>query len=123
MSIGKLLQALAKQAMARAFSQCFQAQGTAGDGVAGDGVAGDGQRVRSTVETAQQAGQTFVSGVSLSAQGTGLRVALQDYTDKKTGELALLRPLLADFHADFQDRGVGLPLDALQGPKKQPPPA
>ena len=123
MSIGKLLQALAKQAMARAFSQCFQAQGTAGDGVAGDGVAGDGQRVRSTVETAQQAGQTLVSGVSLSAQGTGLRVALQDYTDKKTGELALLRPLLADFHADFQNRGVGLPLDALQGPKKQPPPA
>ena len=118
MSIGKLLQALAKQAMARAFSQCFQAQVTAGDGVAGDG-----QRVRSTVETAQQAGQTFVSGVSLSAQGTGLRVALQDYTDKKTGELALLRPLLADFHADFQDRGVGLPLDALQGPKKQPPPS
>ena len=109
--------------MARAFSQCFQAQGTAGDGVAGDGVAGDGQRVRSTVETAQQAGQTLVSGVSLSAQGTGLRVALQDYTDKKTGELALLRPLLADFHADFQNRGVGLPLDALQGPKKQPPPA
>jgi hypothetical protein len=113
-SIGKLLQALAKQAMARAFSQCFQAQV-----MAGDRVAGDGQSLRSTVETAQQAGQTFVSVVSLYAQRTGLTVALQDYTDKKTGELALLRTLLAD----FQDRGVVLTLDALHAQKKQPQPS
>ena len=113
-SLGKRLQALDKKAIARAFSPCFQAQITAGDGVAGDG-----QSWRSTVEAAQQAGQTVVSVVSLYAQRTGLTVALQDYTDKKTGELALLRTL----RAAFQDRGVVLTLDALHAPKKQPPPS
>lgn len=87
--------------------------------MAGDWVAGDGQSLRSTVQAAQQAGQPFVSVVSLYAQRTGLPVALQDYTDKKTGELALLRTLLTD----FQDRGLVLTLDALHAQKKQPPPS
>lgn len=113
-SVRKLLQALDKKALAQAFGQCFNAQA-----VAGDWVAGDGQSLRSTVRAAQQAGQTFVSVVSLYAQRTGLTVALQDYPDKKTGELALLRTLLTD----FQDRGVVLTLDALHAPKKQPPPS
>ena len=113
-SIGKLLQALDKKAIALAFGQCFNAQATAGDWLAGDG-----QSLRSTVQAAQEAGQTFVSVVSLYAQRTGLTVALQDYTDKKTGELALLRTLLAD----FQDRGVVLTLDALHAQKKQPRPS
>lgn len=111
-SVRKLLQALDKKALAQAFSQCFNAQA-----VAGDWVAGDGQSLRSTVQAAQEAGQTFVSVVSLYAQRTGLTVALQDYTDKKTGELALLRTLLTD----FQDRGVVLTLDALHAQKKRPP--
>ncbi len=37
-----------------------------------------------------QAGQSFVSMVSLFCQRTGLALALQDYTDKKTGEMAHL---------------------------------
>ncbi|AWM32778.1 hypothetical protein [Hymenobacter nivis] len=74
--------------------------------MAGDWVAGDGQSLRSTV---QAAGQTFISVVSPYAQRTGLTVALQDYTDKKTGELALLRTLLTD----FQDWGPVLTLAAL----------
>jgi hypothetical protein len=111
-SIRKLLQALDKKALAHAFSQCFNAQATAGDWLAGDG-----QSLRSTVQAAQEAGQTFVSVVSLYAQRTGLTVALQDYTDKKTGELVLLRELLSA----FQDRGVVLTLDALHAQKKQPP--
>lgn len=111
-SVRKLLQALDKKELARAFSQCFNAQAQAGDWVAGDG-----QSLRSTVEAAQEAGQTFVSVVSLYAHRTGLTVALQDYTDKKTGEMPLLRTLLSD----FQDRGLVLTLDALHAQKKQPP--
>jgi len=110
-SVRKLLQALDKRALAQAFSQCFNAQA-----VAGDWVAGDGQSLRSTVQQAHEAGQTFVSVGSLYAQRTGLRVALQDYTDKKTGELSVLRTLLSD----FQDRGLVLTLDALHAQKKQP---
>lgn len=112
-SVRKLLQALDKKALAQAFSQCFNAQAQAGDWVAGDG-----QSLRSTVQAAQEAGQTFVS-VSLYAQRTGLTVALPDYTDKKTGGLALLRTLLTA----FQDRGLVLTLDALHAQKKQPPPS
>jgi hypothetical protein len=113
-SVRKLLQALDKQALAQAFGQCFNAQA-----VAGDWVAGDGQSLRSTVQQAQQSGQTFVSVVSLYAQRTGLTGALQDYTDKKTGELSVLRTLLTD----FRNRGLVLTLDALHAPKKQPPPS
>lgn len=85
--------------------------------IAGDSVAGDGQSLRSTGPAAHTAGQTRVSVVRLDAQRPGLTGALQDYPDKKTGELALLRPLLAD----CQDRGGLRTLDALHAPKKQPP--
>lgn len=74
-SVRKLLQALDKAALAQAFGQCFGPQA-----VAGDWVAGDGQSLRSTGQDAQQAGQAFVSVVSLYCQRTGLTLALQDYT-------------------------------------------
>lgn len=57
--------------------------------------------------------------VSLYCQRTGLTAAVQDYTDKKSGELLVLRDLLPL----LQDRGVVLTLDALHGPKKQPLPS
>lgn len=107
-----LLQALDKKALAQAFGHCFAPQVQAGDWVAGDG-----QSLRSTVENAQEARQSFASVVSLYCQRTGLTVALQDYTDKKTGELSLVRDLLTG----LQDRGVVLTLDALHAQKKQPP--
>lgn len=109
-----LLQGLDKQALAQAFGDgfCPQAQ-------AGDWVAGDGQSLRSTVREAQGAGQSFASLVSLYCQRTGLTLAVQDYTDKKTGELSVLRDLLPA----LQNRGVVLTLDALHAQKKQPPPS
>ena len=113
-SIRKLLQNLDKDALNEAFSACFAAQA-----VAGDWVAGDGQSLRSTVQDAQGAGQSFVSVVSLYCQRTGLTLALQDYTDKKTGELSLIRTLLPS----LQDRGVVLTLDALHAQKKRLPPS
>ncbi|GAA4015395.1 hypothetical protein GCM10022408_30860 [Hymenobacter fastidiosus] len=57
--------------------------------------------------------------VSLYCQRTGLTLALQDYTDKKTGEMSVLRDLLAG----LQDRGVVFTLDALHAQKKRPPPS
>ena len=109
-----LLQALDKKALAQVFGQHFGPQAQAGDWVAGDG-----QSLRSTVEGAQDASQSFASVVSFYCQRTGLTVALQDYTDKKTGELSVVRELLAG----LQDRGVVLTLDALHAQKKRPPPS
>lgn len=113
-SFRSLLQSLDKAALYQAFNQYF----VAGLG-AGDWVAGDGQSLRSTVADAPGAGQAFVSVVSLYCQRTGLTAAVQDYTDKKTGELAVLRALLPL----LQDRGVVFTLDALHGQKKQRPPS
>jgi len=110
----ELLQALDKEAMAHAFGRCFTPQVRTGDWVAGDG-----QSLRSTVLGAQEARQSFASVVSLYCQRTGLAVALQDYTDKKTGELSVVRDLLAG----LQDRGVVLTLDALHAQKKRPLPS
>ena len=66
------------------------------------------------MQAAHEAGQTFVSVGSLYAQRTGLTVALQDYMDKKTDELALLRTLLTD----FQDWGRGAHARRAARPKK-----
>ena len=66
-----LLQALDKAALAQAFGRWFTPQVQAGDWVAGDG-----QSLRSTVQGAQQADQSFVSVVSLYCQRTGLTLAL-----------------------------------------------
>ena len=82
-------------------------------------MAGDGQSLRSTGQGAQQVGQSFVSVGSLYCQRTGLALAMQDYTDKKTGEMSVLRDLLAG----LQDRGVVLTLDALHAQKKRPTPS
>lgn len=109
-SIRTLLQALDKQALALAFERQF-----ARHIQAGDWLAADGQSLRSTVQQAHQKQQSFVSVVSLFCQRTGLTLALQDYTDKKTGELSIVRTLLEG----LQDRGVVLTLDALHGQKKQ----
>ena len=109
-----LLQALDKDALAQAFGRWFTPQAQAGDWVAGDG-----QRRRSTGQGAQQVGQRFVSIGSLYGQRTGLTLALQDYTDQKTGEMRVLRDLLAG----LQDRGVVRTLDALHAPKKRPTPS
>lgn len=68
---------------------------------------------------AHEASQSFASLVSLYCQRTGLAVAVQDYTDKKTGELSVVRDLLTG----LQDRGVVLTLDALHAQKKRPPPS
>ncbi|WP_216679966.1 hypothetical protein [Hymenobacter siberiensis] len=51
--------------------------------------------------------------MSLYCQRTGLTLALQDYTDQKTGEMSVIRDLLAG----LQDRGVVLTLDALHAQK------
>lgn len=110
----ELLQALDKDALAQAFGRWFSPQAQAGDWVAGDG-----QSLRSTVQGAHTAGQSFASVVSLYCQRTGLTLALQDYTDKKTGELSVVRELLAS----LQNRGVVLTLDALHAQKKPPPPS
>lgn len=112
-SFRSLLQALDKAQLYQAFNQQFVAQLQAGDWVAGDG-----QSLRSTVRDAHGAGQHFVSLVSLYCQCTGLTAAMQDYTDKKSGELTKLRDLLPL----LQDRGVVLTLYALHGQKKRPPP-
>ena len=112
-SFRSLLQALDKAAAYQAFNQQLVASLQAGDWVAGDG-----QSLCSTLSEAHGAGQQFVSVVSLYCQRTGLTAAMQDYSDKKTGELTVLRELLPL----LQDRGVVLTLDALHGQKKQPPP-
>jgi|GEM_PF-325300 len=103
-----LLQALDKEALAQAFGRWFTPQVQARDWVAGDG-----QSLRSTVRDAHGASQSFASVVSLYCQRTGLTLAVQDYTDKKTGELAGLRDLLTG----LQDRGVVRTLDALHAQK------
>ena len=113
-SFRSLLQSLDKAFLYQAFNQHF-----APHLQAGDWVAGDGQSLRSTVSDAQGAGQQFVSVVSLYCQRTGLTAAVRDYTDKKTGELGVLRELLPL----LQDRGVVVTLDALHGQKKRPPPS
>lgn len=110
----ELLKALDKDALAQQFTRCFASQAQAGDWVAGDG-----QSLRSTVQDAQGATQSFASVVSLYCQRTGLTLAVADYTDKKTGELSVVRDLLPN----LRDRGVVLTLDALHGQKKQPPPS
>ncbi|WP_345071252.1 hypothetical protein [Hymenobacter fastidiosus] len=71
------------------------------------------------MQHAQEAGQTFVSVVSLYCQRTGLTLALQDYTDKKTGESSVIHALLDG----LQHRGVVLTLDALHAQKKRLPPS
>ena len=109
-----LLKALDKNALAQAFGRCFTPLAQAGDWLAGDG-----QSLRSTVVAAQTQGQRFASVVSLYCQRTGLTLAVQDYTDKKTGELSVVRELLAG----LQNRGVVLTLDALHAQKKRPPPS
>ena len=109
-----LLQALDKEALAQAFGRWFTPQVQAGDWVAGDG-----QSLCSTLHDAHGAQQSFASVVSLYCQRTGLTLALQDYTDKKTGELAVVRELLTG----LQDRGVVVTLDALHAQKKRPPPS
>lgn len=109
-SFRNVLQALGQDALAQAFGRWFGPQAQAGDWVAGDG-----QSLRSTVQDAHGAQQSFVSVVSLYCQRTGL--ALQTYTDKKTSELATLRELLPS----LQGRGVVRTLDALHAQKKRPP--
>lgn len=111
-SFRNVLQMLDKDVLREAFGHWFSPQA-----VAGDWVAGDGQCLRSTVQDAHQAQQSFVSVVSLYCQRTGLTLALQDYTDKKTGELPTLCTLLES----LKDRGVVLTLDALHAQKKQQP--
>ena len=111
-SFRSVLQSLDKALLYQAFNQYF-----GGSLEAGDWVAGDGQSLRSTVQEAHNVGQQFVSVVSLYCQRTGLAVAVQDYTNKKTGELKVLCDLLPL----LQDQGVVLTLDALHGQKKQPP--
>jgi len=113
-SFRSLLQALDKTQLYQSFNQHFVAHLQAGDWVAGDG-----QSLCSTVTEAHGADQQFVSLVSLYCQRTGLTAAMQDYTDKKSGELTVLRELLPL----LQDRGVVLTLDALHGQKKQRPPS
>lgn len=110
----ELLKALDDKALAQAFGRCFTPQAQAGDWLAGDG-----QSLCSTVCHAQETSQSFASVVSLYCQRTGLTLAVQAYTDKKTGELSVVRELLAG----LQDRGVVLTLDALHAQKKQPPPS
>ena len=113
-SFRSVLQALDETFLYQAFNQQFAA------GVqAGDWVAGDGQSLRSTLQEAHGAGQRFVSVVSLYCQRTGLAAAMRPYTDKKNGELSVLRELLPL----LRDRGVVVTLDALHGQKKQPPPS
>ena len=109
-----LLQALDKDALAPAFGRWFTPQAQAGDWVAGDG-----QSLRSTVQGAQHSHQSFVSVVRLYGQRTGLTLSVQDYTDKKTGEMSVIRDLLAG----LQDRGVVCTLDALHAQKKRLPPS
>lgn len=113
-SFRSLLQALDKAQLYQQFNQQF-----APHLQAGDWVAGDGQSLRATVTEAHGAGQQFVALVSLYCQRTGLTAVVQDYTDKKTGELPVLRELLPL----LQDRGVVLTLDALHGQKKRPLPS
>ena len=113
-SIRKLLQLLDKKGFADLFNRHFNDQAQAGDWVAGDG-----QSLCSTVQAAHESAQSMVSVVGLYCQRTGLSVALQDYTDKKTGELRIVRDLLPS----LQDRGVVFTLDALHAQKKQPPPS
>ncbi len=110
----ELLQGLDKAALAQAFSRWFAPQAQAGDWVAGDG-----QSLRSTVQHAHEAQQSFASLVSFYCQRTGLTLAVQDYTDQKTGELSVVRELLAN----LQQRGVVFTLDALHAQKKRPPPS
>ena len=110
-SFRSLLQALDQQVLYCAFNEQFVVPLRADDWVAGDG-----QSLRSTVVEAHGAGQQFVSVVSLYCQRTGLTAAMQAYTDKKTGELSVLRQLLPL----LQDRGVVFTLDALHGQKKRP---
>ncbi len=66
-----LLQALDKDALAHAFGCWFAPQAQAGDWVAGDG-----QSLRSAVQGAHQASQSFASVVSLYCQRTGLTLAV-----------------------------------------------
>lgn len=113
-SFRSVLQALDETFLYQAFNQQFAA------GVqAGDWVAGDGHSRRSTVQEAHGAGQRFVPVVSRYCQRTGLAAAMRPCTDNKNGELSVLRELLPL----LQDRGVVVTLDALHGPKKQPPPS
>ena len=109
-----LRQALDKDALAQGFGRCFAPLARAGDWVAGGG-----QSLRPTVVAAQTAGQSFASVVRLYCQRPGLSVAVQDYTDKKTGALSVVRDLLAG----LQNRGVVLTLAALHAQKKRPPPS
>ena len=113
-SFRSLLQQLDKEALYEAFNQAFSSHVQPGDWVAADG-----QCLCSTVRQAQTADQQFVSVVSLYCQRTGLTAALQDYTDKKSGEMDVLRQLLPL----LQERGVVFTLDALHGQKKQPLPS
>ena len=109
-----LLQALDHAALAQAFGRWFTPQVQAGDWVAGDG-----QSLCSTVLNAHETSQSFASLVRLYCQRTGLTLAVQAYTDKKTGELSVVRDLLVG----LQDRGVVLTLDALHAQKKRPLPS
>ena len=113
-SFRSLLQKLDKQALYDALNQAFSSHVQPGDWVAADG-----QSLCSTVRQAQTADQQFVSVVSLYCQRTGLAAAIQDYTDKKSGEMQVLRELLPL----LQQRGVIFTLDALHGQKKQPLPS
>ena len=113
-SFRSLLQQLDKEALYEAFNQAFSSHVQPGDWVAADG-----QCLCSTVRQAQTADQQFVSVVSRYCQRTGLTAALQDYTDKKSGEMDVLRQLLPL----LQERGVVFTLDALHSQKKQPLPS
>ena len=44
--------------------------------------------------------------VRLYCQRTGLTLALQDYTDKKTGEMSVLRDLLVGLHGAWSSRST-----------------
>lgn len=108
----EVLNALDQHALAQHFTRTFL------DGLqAGDWVAGDGQSLNATLQDPHGAGHTLAAVVSLYCQRTGLTHALASYTDKKSGELTVLRDLLPS----LQQRGVVLTLDALHCQKKQPP--
>lgn len=108
-----LLQGLDKNALAQAFGRWFTLQAQAGDWVAGDG-----QSLRSIMQGAQQADQSFVSVVSLHFQRMVLTLVLRDYMDKKRGDerAARLARWLAGLGRGFHARRAACP-------KKRPPPS
>lgn len=81
----------------------------------GDWIAGDGQALRSTVVSPHSSEQDYCALVSLFCQKTGLTIALQDYTNKKDGEIAVFLELVL---TSLVQKGVRFTVDALHCQKK-----